>query len=182
MEVFKLAPEPNFFISFDKDTGSVISVGRSHEEHYIQVEKWVAMDFIDGNKNPQEYHVVWKDDKYQLQERAKVSVIDLNAAQNDYYRLPEDESGQIVFTQDKKQNKWTVKIDKSFTNEVTKSPGLFQLFYITPVNNSNIVYGVMRVDFDHFKENDILEIENHADRDVSIFCKNLYKNYSHVRS
>ena len=171
-----------FLLTFDKDTGTILSVGREHGDNFIQIAERQAIEFLNLEKNTIDYHVVWKNKKHTLEEKAKVQVSESIVAMNDHYQIPENNKDcNLIFTQDEKNNKWIITANDDFITEVTKSQGLFQNIFVTAKNNPNVYYGTIRVDFDFLKNKKELVIESMAGKNCSLYCKNVYNNYQHVR-
>ncbi len=88
-----------FFLTFDKDTGTILSVGREHDDNFIRIAERQAIEFLNLEKNTIDYHVVWKNKKHTLEEKAKVQVSESIVATNDHYQIPENNKDcNLIFT------------------------------------------------------------------------------------
>ena len=187
------------YVQFNQETGDILGIGPTQEGNSIEIETNLANSLKTGEKRIDEFKVLLDKDRkrYTLQEirkdeALKEKFIEEQSAANVIFQLPEsnDLTDGVNLIQNVQQGEWTVKIKgrtKKLIEGLTQgNKELKQLFYITDKDNPNILHDTLVVDLNKVIEDDGAKIINFdkdtAKLNISVFCRNLYNEYNHVRT
>jgi len=147
--------EQMMFVSFDKDTGDITSIGNEVDEtsSYITVPLSDVINILDGVEPSTNYIVQFDPKTKNLEFVSRFEFVYDNCSVNELiYEVPEEvsEDPDILLIQDTPNTCWKVQIGKKFKNNL-KSKGVSLnaniMFSITEKNDPNVLYKTLFVDF-----------------------------------
>ena len=187
------------YVGFNQETGDILRIGPSQEGTCIEVEYELATQIKTGERRADEFKVLLDDKtkKYVLQEIRKNDeltelVVDEPPATKTIYQLPmtQEIKNGINVIQDMDNGNWTITVTgdvkKLLEKMAVSNRGLKQLFYVTDKSNPNIIYDTLTVDLNQAIETGNMQLINFdkqtAQLNISVFCRNIYNDYYHVRT
>jgi hypothetical protein len=186
------------YLKFNQETGDPMGLGPNKEGTCIEIEGTIATAIKDGFKQMNQFKVVLDDTtkKYVLVEIRSDANLTKNfvietPASNFIFQLPTatTEQNGINLIQDISNGTWTATIQGDTINTLKEladnNKNLHQLFYVTANNNPNILHDTLSIDLNKLVDEGKHEIKTFdkqsAKLNISVYCRNLYNNYNHVR-
>tara|TARA_B100001113_G_scaffold343369_1_gene330586 strand:- start:2212 stop:2796 length:585 start_codon:yes stop_codon:yes gene_type:complete len=186
------------YLQFNQETGDPIGVGPNKEGSCIEIAVTLANEIKDGAKQLNQYKVLLdeKTKNYVLNEirldnnLAEKFIAEVPASKV-IYQLPVSTVQQegINLIQNIDKGTWTASIKGDTLNAIQgladSNKNLQQLFYITEEDNPNILHDTLTVDLNKLADEGEYELKTFDKQSVklniSVYCRNIYNDYSHVR-
>ena len=186
------------YVQFNQETGEPLAVGPNKEGSCIEIDNTIANEIKDGVKQLNQYKVI-------LDEKTKTYVLseirlDSNLtekyitevpASKIIYQMPVSTKPQegINLIQNVANGTWSASIQgdtiKAIEELAENNKGLRQLFYVTAEDNPNILHDTLTVDLNKLVEEGEYELKTFDKQSVklniSVYCRNVYNEYNHVR-
>ena len=186
------------YLTFNQETGEPLAIGPNKEGTCIEVEGTTATAIKDGFKQMNQFKVILDDTtkKYVLAEirsdanLTKEFIIE-SPASTFIFELPTSikEQNGINLIQNISDGTWTATIQGDTINTIKElannNKNLYQLFYVTAKSNPNILHDTLSINLNQLINEGKYEIKTFDKQSVklniSVYCKNLYNEYNHVR-
>ena len=186
------------YVQFNQETGEPLAVGPNKEGSCIEIDNTIANEIKDGVKQLNQYKVI-------LDEKTKTYVLseirlDSNLtekyitevpASKIIYQMPVSTKPQegINLIQNVANGTWSASIQgdtiKAIEELAENNKGLRQLFYVTAEDNPNILHDTLMVDLNKLVEEGEYELKifdkQSVKLNISVYCRNVYNEYNHVR-
>jgi len=186
------------YLTFNQETGEPLAIGPNKEGTCIEVEGTTATAIKDGFKQMNQFKVILDDTtkKYVLAEirsdanLTKEFIIE-SPASTFIFELPTSikEQNGINLIQNIGDGTWTATIQGDTINTIKElannNKNLYQLFYVTAKSNPNILHDTLSINLNQLINEGKYEIKTFDKQSVklniSVYCRNLYNEYNHVR-
>ncbi len=186
------------YLTFNQETGEPLAIGPNKEGTCIEVEGTTATAIKDGFKQMNQFKVILDDTtkKYVLAEirsdanLTKEFIIE-SPASTFIFELPTSikEQNGINLIQNISDGTWTATIQGDTINTIKElannNKNLYQLFYVTAKSNPNILHDTLSINLNQLINEGKYEIKTFDKQSVklniSVYCRNLYNEYNHVR-
>ncbi len=186
------------YLTFNQETGEPLAIGPNKEGTCIEVEGTTATAIKDGFKQMNQFKVILDDTtkKYVLAEirsdanLTKEFIIE-SPASTFIFELPTSikEQNGINLIQNISDGTWTATIQGDTINTIKElannNKNLYQLFYVTAKSNPNILHDTLSINLNQLIDEGKYEIKTFDKQSVklniSVYCRNLYNEYNHVR-
>ena len=186
------------YVQFNQETGEPLAVGPNKEGSCIEIDNTIANEIKDGVKQLNQYKVI-------LDEKTKTYVLSEIRLDSDLteqyitevpaskiiYQMPVSTKPQegINLIQNVDNGTWSASIQgetiKAIKELAENNKGLRQLFYVTAEDNPNILHDTLTVDLNKLVEEGEYELKTFDKQSVklniSVYCRNVYNEYNHVR-
>ncbi len=186
------------YLTFNQETGEPLAIGPNKEGTCIEVEGTTATAIKDGFKQMNQFKVILDDTtkKYVLAEirsdanLTKEFIIE-SPASTFIFELPTSikEQNGINLIQNISDGTWTATIQGDTINTIKElannNKNLYQLFYVTAKSNPNILHDTLSINLNQLINEGKYEIKTFDKQSVklniSVYCRNIYNEYNHVR-
>jgi len=147
--------EQLMFVSFNKDTGDITSIGNEADESisYILVPLSDVINILDGIEPAKNYVVQYDPKTKNLEFVSRFEFVYDNCSVDELiYEVPEEstEEPDILLIQDIPNTCWKVQVGKEFKSNL-KSKGVSLnanlMFSVTEKNDPNVLYKTLFIDF-----------------------------------
>lgn len=178
-----------WYFGFNKESGQVIYCGVVKKGNCIEITESLGTDIAVGIKNLSQYEVILQQGKYVVKSKESMDSVEHKIQANKkienshVYKInPNTPDNKISFKLDMKKKEWEVQIDDKLSKELENTLDLSQKtildFYVTKLDDANILDYVLPLNLNELIEQKRLIMKHKSNNTPSLYCRKMH-DYSY---